>query len=119
MTVSLKQFCDHVLAQSAIITEWAKNPGAQDGTTVYRDLYSQEVAADAVAPAPVKADVKVRLKYLAAAANATPSGLSQATAGFGSAEYLAATTNEQTYLTTNCHLVAGATPQGGCDCPLQ
>jgi hypothetical protein len=119
VTVSLKQFCDHVLAQSAIITEWAKNPGAQDGTTVYRDLYSQEVAADAVAPAPVKADVKVRLKYLAAAANATPSGLSQATAGFGSAEYLAATANEQTYLTTNCHLVAGATPQGGCDCPLQ
>jgi len=107
---SNREFCKHVLAQYTIITDWARGPGGPDRSKVYRDLYNEELAADAVAPAQLKGDVKARLKVLAAVANATPAGQPQATAAFGSPEYLAATVHEDTYLATSCGMVASPTP---------
>jgi hypothetical protein len=107
---SNREFCKHVLAQYTIITDWARGPSDQDRSKVYRDLYNEELAADAVSPAQLKGDVKARLKVLGAVANASPAGQAQATAAFGSPEYLAATVHEDTYLATSCGLVASPPP---------
>lgn len=105
-----REYCSHVLAQFTIVTDWAKGPSGQDRTQVYRDLYAAELAAAAVAPLQLRADAKARLKVLGAVVNAAPAGLSQAVAGFGSPEYLAATVREDAYLSSSCGLSASPVP---------